>query len=83
MMKNKYYYKKELREQLTNKVFKNAETISYEDDSFEIVQVYQKNIAKRNKPKDLVTIIKIIIAPASNKNWEIFKKFYFFKYNNI
>lgn len=83
MMKNKYYYKKELREQLTNKVFKNAESISYEDDSFEIVQVYQKNIAKRNKPKDLVTIIKIIIAPATNKNWEIFKKFYFFKYNNI
>ncbi len=82
-MKNKYYYKKELREQLTNKVFKNAESISYEDDSFEIVQVYQKNIAKRNKPKDLVTIIKIIIAPATNKNWEIFKKFYFFKYNNI
>ncbi len=78
MMKNKYYYKKELREQLTNKVFKNAESISYEDDSFEIVQVYQKNIAKRNKPKDLVTIIKIIIAPATNKNWEIFKKFYFF-----
>ena len=78
MMKNKYYYKKELREQLTNKVFKNAEYISYEDDSFEIVQVYQKNIAKRNKPKDLVTIIKIIIAPATNKNWEIFKKFYFF-----
>lgn len=77
-MKNKYYYKKELREQLTNKVFKNAESISYEDDSFEIVQVYQKNIAKRNKPKDLVTIIKIIIAPATNKNWEIFKKFYFF-----
>lgn len=82
-MKNKYYYKKELREQLTNKVFKNAESISYEDDSFEIVQVYQKNIAKRNKPKDLVTIIKIIIAPSTNKNWEIFKKFYFFKYNNI
>lgn len=82
-MKNKYYYKKELREQLTNKVFKNAESISYEDDSFEIVQVYQKNIAKRNKPKDLVTIIKIIIAPATNKNWEVFKKFYFFKYNNI
>ena len=82
-MKNKYYYKKELREQLTTKVFKNAESISYEDDSFEIVQVYQKNIAKRNKPKDLVTIIKIIIAPATNKNWEVFKKFYFFKYNNI
>ena len=82
-MKNKYYYKKELREQLTTKVFKSAESISYEDDSFEIVQVYQKNIAKRNKPKDLVTIIKIIIAPATNKNWEIFKKFYFFKYNNI
>ena len=82
-MKNKYYYKKELRQELTNKVFKNAESISYEDDSFEIIQVYQKNIAKRNKPKDLVTIIKIIIAPATNKNWEVFKKFYFFKYNNI
>ena len=74
-MKDCEYIKVE-QNRLTPKVLKRASSINYDDDNFEILHVYKKDIKEKDRVRSKL-FVKLIVAPATEENWQFFKKFYF------
>lgn len=61
------------KNKLTNRDFKYVKQIEYNNDRFLIVQIYPRKIPNTERKKIIVS------APATERNWQLFREVYFKK----